>query len=119
MDQVDKRLDNLKQTQNEIDAKVKDLKYLESLRDELDLKRMTLKANEDALKRKVESEMQTIDAERKKLSEAEKKLKRMQNQNQGAKKLNEDVENGNGNGNEKEVENLQSNSKRDTPKKKF
>lgn len=115
MDQVDKRLDNLKQTQNEIDAKVKDLKYLESLRDELDLKRMTLKANEDALKRKVESEMQTIDAERKKLSEAEKKLKRMQMM--GAKKLNEDVENGNGN--EKEVENLQSNSKRDTPKKKF
>jgi hypothetical protein len=57
MDQVDKRLDNLKQTQNEIDAKVKELKYLESLRDELDLKRMTLKANEDALKRKVESEM--------------------------------------------------------------
>jgi len=101
MDQVDKRLDNLKQTQNEIDAKVKNLKYLESLRDELDLKRMTLKANEDALKRKVESEMYTIDAERKKLSEAEKKLKRMQNQ-QGAKKLNEDIENGN----EKEVENL-------------
>jgi len=30
---------------------------LEGLRDELELKKMTLKANEDALKRKVESEM--------------------------------------------------------------
>lgn len=37
---------------------------------------MTLKANEDALKRKVESEMYTIDAERKKLRDAEIKIKR-------------------------------------------
>lgn len=75
---------------------------------------MTLKANEDALRRKVESEMYTIDAERKKINEAEKKLKRYQG-NAGTKKPNDNSVNGT----ETDLDGLFNNSKRDTPKKKF
>jgi len=76
---------------------------LESLKDELELKKMTLKANEDALKRKVESEMYTIDAERKKLRDHEIKLKRRE----GAL--------GGGNKSVLEIEKQE----KETPKKKF